>query len=204
MAAHTNKGEQMTKKILTTALIASTMTLMAEGSMTAEKKEIMMEGVKYIKILGKELKTNVGSRLKKDPTGLKAVTFCSENAKEVAKKVFADFPAHVKVRRTALKYRNPDNKPDATDTKTMEQIVAAMKAGTFNKKPVVVDMGDNHVHVYAALMVEKACTKCHGDTAKMNPEVRKVIQKKYPKDLATGFKEDDFRGVAVAEITTKK
>jgi len=194
----------MTKKILITALIASTMTLMAQGSMTPKKKEIMMEGVKYIKILGKELKTNVGSRLKKDPTGIEAVKFCSENAKEVAKKVFADFPANVKVRRTALKYRNEHNKPDAIDTKTMEQIVAAMKAGTFDKKPVVVDMGKDHFRVYAPLMVEKACTKCHGDTAKMNPEVRKIIQKKYPKDLATGFKEHDFRGAAVAEITVKK
>ncbi len=194
----------MTKKIFISTLIAGTMTLMAQGNMTPEKKEIMMEGVKYIKMLGKELKSNVGSRLKKDPSGLEAVTFCSENVKEVAQKVFANFPAHVKVRRTALKYRNPDNKPDAIDTKTMEQIVAAMKAGTFNKKPVVVDMGENHFRVYAPLMVEKACTKCHGDTAKINPEVLKIIQKKYPKDLATGFKEHDFRGVAVAEITTKK
>lgn len=194
----------MTKKILTAALVTSTVALMAQEQMTPEKKEIMMEGVKYIKMLGKELKTNMGSKLKEDPTGLKAVTFCSENVNDIAQKVFASFPANVKVRRTALKFRNEYNKPDETDSKTMEKIVAEMKAGTFNKKPVVVDMKDGHFRVYAPLMVEKACTKCHGDTAKMNPEVLKVIQERYPNDLATGFKEHDFRGVAVAEITTKK
>ena len=194
----------MKRKILVATLIAGSVSLMAESTAPAHDKEVMMYGVKHIKMLGKALKENVGSRLKEDPTGLKAVTFCSENAKDVAKKVFANFPSDVKVRRTALKYRNPDNKPDETDSKTMKEIVAAMKAGTFNKKPVVVKMPDGTTRVYAPLMVEKSCTTCHGDTAKMNPEVLKVIKKKYPNDLATGFKEHDFRGVAVAEISAKK
>jgi len=162
-----------------------------------------MNGVKHIKILGKALKTNVGKRLKEDPTGLSAVKFCSVNAKDVAKKAMANFPSNITVRRTALKYRNPHNKPDATDTKVMQQIIDAMQAKTFDKKPVVVTMEDNTTRVYAPLMVEKACTKCHGDTAKMNPEVLKVIQEKYPNDKAIGFKEHDFRGVAVAEIHPK-
>ncbi len=194
----------MTRKILSTVLILSSITLMAEGTMTTDKKEIMMEGVKYIKMLGKELKSNVGSRLKKDPSGLKAVSFCADNAKEVAQKVSASFPENVKVRRTALKYRNPDNKPDATDTKTMEKIAAEMKAGTFNKKPVLVDMGEGKFRVYAPLVTEKGCTKCHGISAKIDPKVMEVIKKKYPEDNAIDFFENDFRGVAVAEITTKK
>ena len=193
----------MTKKIIATLLIGSSLSLMANEPTTQQDKALMMYGVKHIKMLGKALKENVGSRLKEDPTGLKAVTFCSENAKEVAQKVFAKFPADVRVRRTALKYRNPYNKPDETDVATMNTIAAAMKAGTFNKKPVVVKMKDGTTRVYAPLMVEQSCTKCHGDTAKINPEVLKVIQKKYPKDLATGFNEHDFRGVAVAEISPK-
>ena len=164
---------------------------------------MMMTGIKHIKILGKALKTNVGKRLKEDPSGLSAVKFCSENAKDVAKKAMADFPSNITVRRTALKYRNPHNKPDATDTKVMRQIADAIQAGTFNKKPVVITMEDNTTRVYAPLMVEQSCTKCHGDTAKMNPEVLKIIQEKYPEDKATGFKEHDFRGVAVAEIRPK-
>ena len=197
----------MNYKIVTAALLASSVVLMAENATPAQHnndKDLMMYGVKHIKVLGKALKQNVGSRLKEDPTGLKAVTFCSENAKEVAKKVFADFPGDVKVRRTALKYRNPHNKPDMTDTKTMESIAEAMKAGTFDKKPVVVKMPDGTTRIYAPLMVEKACVTCHGNVAKINPKVLEVIKKKYPDDLATGFKEHDFRGVAVAEISPKK
>jgi hypothetical protein len=194
----------MRKKIAISVLIAGTMTLTAQANMTPEKKEIMMEGVKYIKMFAKKHKSGVGSRLKKDPTGLEALTFCTDGAKKAAKKVFATFPEHITIRRTALKYRNKHNKPDATDTKTMEQIAAAIKAGTFNKKPVVVSMGENRYRVYVAAMTEKACTKCHGDTAKMNPKVFKLIQEKYPNDLAVGFKEHDFRGAVVAEIMRKK
>jgi len=197
----------MNYKILTATLLASSVFLVAENATPTQhdnNKNLMMHGVKHIKMLGKALKQNVGSRLKEDPTGLKAVTFCSENAKEVAKKVFADFPSDIKVRRTALKYRNTHNKPDATDTKTMESIVAAMKAGTFDKKPVLVKMPNGTTRVYTPLMVEKACLTCHGDVAKIDPKVLDVIKKKYPNDLTTGFKEHDFRGVAVAEISPKR
>jgi hypothetical protein len=39
---------------------------------------------------------------------------------------------------------------------------------------------------------------CHGENIK--PEVQALITKSYPKDLASGFKEGDFRGVVIAEI----
>jgi len=192
----------MTKKILLLTSITS-ISLMAQAPSNPEANSTIMTGIKHIKILGKALKTNVGKHLKEDPTGLSAVKFCSENAKDVAKKAMADFPSNITVRRTALRYRNPHNKPDATDTKVMRQIVDAIQSGTFNKKPIVITMEDNTTRVYAPLMVDKACTKCHGDPARMNPEVLKVIQAKYPEDKAIGFKEHDFRGVAVAEIRPK-
>lgn len=195
----------MRKKIITTTLISSTMLLMAADTPVQQaNRETMMEGVKYIKMLGKALKQNVGKRLKEDPTGVLAAEFCSASASKVAQEVSAGFPDHIKVRRTALKYRNEGNKPDATDIKTMEGIEAAMKAGTFDKKPVMVKMDDNTTRIYAPVMTEKACLKCHGDQKNIDPKVQKIITDKYPKDQAIGFKEGELRGVAIAEITPKK
>jgi hypothetical protein len=85
----------------------------------------------------------------------------------------------------------------------MEEMEAAMKAGTFKKKPMVVDV-EGVKRVYVPLVVEKGCLKCHGPVEKIDPKVRETITKKYPDDKAIGFKEGDLRGVVVAEIAPEK
>jgi len=204
------------KKTIILSLTLSATLAFAEGNATKESnitteanttnpnKAIMMEGIKHIKILGKALKSEVGKNLKADPTGVKAANFCSERAKDVAKKAMADFPENIKVRRTAIKYRNPNNKPDELDLKVMNQLKESMKIEKTKVKPVVIKADNNTTRVYVPLIVEKACTKCHGDVKTMNPEVVKIIKEKYPEDKAVGFKVGDFRGVAVAEIKEKK
>jgi len=190
----------MKKSLLLISLAAATVLSAAEAVPAQDSKAVAMEGVKYIKMLGKELKGNLVKYLKQDPTGLQAAYFCSKSAEDLTKKVNAKFPPNIMVRRTALKYRNSGNKPDATDTKVMEKMMAEMKAGTFKKKPVVVKVGETE-RVYVPLIAEKACLKCHGPVEKINPKVRKTIAGKYPNDMATGFREGDLRGVIVAEIT---
>ena len=190
------------KKIVLISLV-SVFAIANEANATNPNMAIAKEGVKYIKMLGKALKQNVGKRLKEDPTGVKAAEFCSQKANEVAKEAMKDFPENIKVRRTALKYRNEHNKPDAVDEKILNEIETAIKAKTFKKKPIVVDVNGTK-RVYVPLIVEKACTKCHGDVDKMNPKVKEIISKAYPNDKAIGFKEGDLRGAVVAEIAPKK
>jgi len=190
------------KKLIAISLI-SVFAIANETNTTNPNMEVAKEGVKYIKMLGKALKQNVGKNLKADPTGVKAAEFCSQKAKEVAKETMKDFPSNIKVRRTALKYRNEHNKPDAIDEKVLKEMESALKAKTLEKKPKVIDVNGTK-RVYVPLIVEKACTKCHGDVEKMNPKVKEIISKAYPNDKAVGFKEGDLRGVVVAEIKEKK
>ena len=189
------------KKILVVSLI-SVFVVATEPNSTNANMEVAKEGVKYIKMLGKALKQNVGKNLKEDPSGVQAAEFCSKKAKEIAKEVSKDFPKNIKVRRVALKYRNENNKPDSVDKKVLEEMEAALKAQTLKKKPKVVDVNGTK-RVYVPLIVEKACTKCHGDLDKMNPKVKDIISKAYPNDKAVGFKVGDLRGAVVAEIAPK-
>ncbi len=193
----------MKKGMLLVSVAAAVMLQAGEAPASPETKSVAMEGVSYIKMLGKELKGELKKHLKQDPTGLQAAYFCSKSAQELTNKVNAKYPEGVRVYRTALKYRNPANKPDATDTKVMEQIEAQMKAGTFKKKPVVVEVNGKE-RVYVPLIVEKACLKCHGPAEKIGPKVKETIAKHYPQDMATGFTEGSLRGVIVAELPAKK
>ncbi|ADV46193.1 Tll0287-like domain-containing protein [Nitratifractor salsuginis] len=187
------------KKSLILISLAAALSLSAAEQPASQQKAVAAEGVKYIKILGKELKGKLVKYLKQDPSGLQGAYFCSKSAQRITKEVNAKFPDNIKVRRTALKYRNPDNKPDATDVKVMEQMEAAAKAGKLEKKPVVVKVGETE-RVYVPLIAQKACLKCHGPVEKIDPKVKETIAKHYPDDKAVGFHEGDLRGVVVAEI----
>ena len=188
--------------------IATTFTLFAtEANVTKEAKAmppVVKEGVGYIKMLGKELKMNMKKHMMADKSGVEAASFCANKASEITKEVSAKFPKGVRVYRTSLKYRNPNNKPDEKDVEVLKSIQKSIDENKFVQKPIVVKMDNNKTRVYVPLMVENACVKCHGDASKINPEIKKIISKKYPNDKATGFKLGDLRGVIVAELPTKK
>jgi len=192
------------KKILILPLIATAIFANENNTTTKEQMPpVVKEGIKYIKMVGKELKSNVKAKMQEDKSGVKAAEFCANNAKEVMQKVTKNFPENVKVRRVALKYRNPNNKPDSVDLEVLTKMQEALKNQTLQKKPQVVDVNGTK-RVYVPLIVEKACLKCHGDINSMNPQIKKIIAKKYPNDKAVNFKEGDLRGAVVAEIKPKK
>ena len=160
-----------------------------------ENAEIQAKGMKQIKGLIEGVKPALMGTLKTDKTGIDGMEMCFSSAIEMGKKYNASLPKDSSIRRTALKYRNPNNKPDATDVVVMEKL----KADNTFKKPLVVDMGDNY-RVYKALPMHKPCLVCHGDSKTMSPSMLKIIKEKYPNDLAVDFKEHEFRGVIVSTI----
>jgi len=186
------------KRGLNILLSLTAISIMANAE-TANSQNVAQEGVKYIKMLGKELKSEVKKRMKDDPSGLQAAYLCSKSAEDITKRVNAKYPEGVRVYRTAIKYRNPNNKPDETDIKVMQEFEKEIKDKTFKKKPVVVKVGDK-TRVYVPLITQKLCLKCHGDPQKMDKKVLETIKAKYPNDKAINFKEGDLRGVIVAEM----
>ena len=159
------------------------------------------EGIKYIKILAKTLKSNLKAQFKADKTALKAIKFCANKAAELTKVVNSNLPKNVKVRRTALLLRNEANKPDALDKAIMQKIILDMNKTSIKvSKPLLVEIPSGY-RVYKPLFIKPVCLKCHGSSKDISPEVRKIIASKYPNDKAVGYKVGDFRGVIVSEIT---
>jgi len=175
-------------------------TTLLVSSLSANEMAIKQEGVKYIKMLGKELKTNLVAHMKADPTGVSAMGFCAGKAESITEEINAKLPKGVSVRRTALKTRSEKNIPDVTDIEVMTAYDEKAKAGKLDPKDIQVIEKDGVTRVYKPLIIKKACMKCHGDEAKISPEIKAVITKVYPKDMAMNFKEGDFRGVIVSEI----
>ncbi len=172
--------------------------LLLVANLQANDNEIKKEGIGYIKMLGSELKSNLVSKMKADPTGEMALGFCIGAAQSITEDVNKKLPAYASVRRAALKYRAQNSKPDEVDKKIMNFYLEKIANKTFSPKDITMVKNDNIYRVYKPLLTQKVCLKCHGSDIKK--ELKIAINKAYPKDLATNFKEGDFRGVIVAEI----
>ncbi len=158
------------------------------------KPIVIEEGMLHIKGFMGTLKPTLNSALKQDKDHATAMGACSSMAMQMTNEYNA-ITNGVKLRRTALKYRNPNNKPDKIDKEVMYRFQAVN-----DFKPVAVDMGSSY-RVYKPLKTKAKCLYCHGSKEDINPKVAKMIQKKYPHDLAVDFKLGEFRGVVVAEFS---
>ena len=173
--------------------------LLLTSAAMADNMAVKQEGVKYIKMLGGAIKSQLQAKIKEDKTGLTALAFCASSVDDITNEVNKKLPAYTKVRRTALKVRNGKvNTPDATDKKVMEEYVAAIEAKKFSPKDIKVVEDGDVTRVYKPLVAKAACLKCHGND--LSPKISDAIRSAYPHDKATGFKEGDLRGVIVAEI----
>jgi len=179
----------VTKPIATEVKKKSTATTVKYVS----KPIIIEQGMLHIDGFMGTLQPTLKSALKQDKTQETAMGACTSMAMQMTND-YNNVSPNAKVRRTALKYRNLANKPDATDKQVMYRLQAVNDG-----KPVAVDMGGTY-RVYKPLKMKSSCILCHGDTTQISPKVLKMTRANYPHDLATGFKLGEFRGTVVSEF----
>ena len=185
--------------LLLATLLTTSVTFASETNTTSPEMTVKQEGIKYIKMLGGALKTELQTHMKADKTGVDAVTFCTNEATKLTAEINSKLPDYAKVRRTALKLRNSEkNAADALDTKIMQEYVASIEAKTFTPKDIKVVEDGDVTRVYKALLAKNVCLVCHG--SKISKVIQEEITKGYPNDKAVNFEENSLRGVVVAEI----
>lgn len=152
----------------------------------AESRAVTME---FMEALKGELQTAM-----KAGGPLNAINVCNKRAPEIA----ADF-SDVKgwtVGRTSLRYRNPDNAPDAWESKVLEQFEERKAKGEDPKQmaysEVVEESGTKVFRFMKAIPTAALCLSCHGENIEAAVEGR--IEELYPEDRARGFNIGDIRG----------
>jgi hypothetical protein len=156
------------------------------------------EGIKYIKMLGGTLKTQLKAQLQTDPSGLSAIGFCTAEAQLITEEVNTQLPEYAKVRRTSLRTRNSINKPDTKDIEVMKKIEESIKNKTATAMMITKVNTKEATRYYKPLIAEAVCLKCHGEN--ISPEIQAVIQASYPVENASHYTLGSFRGVIVSEI----
>jgi len=128
-----------------------------------------------------------------------AVKVCAEMAPEIAAAHSGD---GVKVRRVTLKVRNPNDTPDAFERRVLRDLEAKLADGALPEEvaEVVSDDAGSRLRYLRPLVIKSPCLNCHGDVESMEPELRSVLEERYPDDQAVGYKEGDLRGAVSVTV----
>jgi len=181
------------RKRTTITSLTLLLTLPLSTAVFADNSQYLTSSRQAIGELGKELKTTM-KRAMKQGGPLQAIKTCKLEASEIGKNL-----GHKKgwtVGRTSLRYRNPDNKPDAWEKTVLLNFEKRLQAGESPAKmeysAIVDNNGQQTFRYMKAIPTAPFCLKCHG--SKIAPAVQAELQKLYPNDQATGFKAGDIRG----------
>lgn len=154
------------------------------------EKSLQDIGLEYAletkKILGKNLMEAIQSK-----GALHALEFCNVQAIPLTDSMSRHYNADI--RRVSDRYRNPANKADAEELEYIARFKKQVAAGE-EPTPVLLQR-DGIAQFYYPIVTNTMCLQCHGKSADMLPELRQKIATLYPGDLATGYAENEVRGI---------
>ena len=157
-----------------------------------EIKHFEEKGNLIAKKTAEELSGNLMSKMKEGGIPL-AVEYCNTAALPLTSKISETEGVHIK--RTALKLRNTANSPNEEEVQVINKFLSQLDQKVA-PKPVVKLDPFGLPHYYAPILVDAKCLMCHGTIdQELSKKADSIIKSYYPKDLATGFREGDLRGI---------
>lgn len=110
------------------------------------------------------------------------------------------------IRRVSLKTRNAERgTPDEWETRMLKDFEKRAAAGEKRDQleaGEIFQTSEGRVFRYMkALPIQEACLTCHGDAAKLTPELKAKLATLYPKDQATGYELGQIRGALTVKRT---
>jgi hypothetical protein len=154
--------------------------------------EYLRKGEEIVNLTQSELLKNVSHAMKTGGPAY-AVDFCSLRAMFL--KDSLSQLNNCQIRRIALKYRNPTDRPQTnTEREQLDQYLVINQRGDSIKPKVY--LFDDKIEYYQPIILDKGtCLLCHGIPGKqISEKTLEKIKSRYPNDLATGFAMNDFRG----------
>jgi Protein of unknown function (DUF3365) len=161
----------------------------AAGELTSES-ELKAEAINIVKTFSGILKPKLKGAIQTG--GLEhAINICSIEAPKIAKNLSEETGWSVK--RVSLKPRNKSSAvPDAFERKILEQFNELQIKGEPSSIIEHSKIVDKKFRYMKAQAIEGICLNCHGNS--IHPDAKKMINKHYPEDVATGYSLGQIRG----------
>ncbi len=129
-----------------------------------------------------------------------AVEFCNTRAITLTDSMASVY--NVTIKRVSDKPRNQSNTANESEIAVINEMKKKLSNGE-KPTPEIVEQ-DGKMIGYYAIETNKMCLQCHGNTGKeILPETSEKIKQLYPADKATGYGENQIRGIWVVKMDKK-
>lgn len=165
--------------------------LESDTEFVKNKSDYVEKGMKIAKNSGKTLKGKLSSAV--DKGGLKSgINTCKDIAQNLMDSLSTEHG--VKIKRTSMKLRNVDDKPDQQELAILSEYHKKHNEGV-KLKPIVKKLNDE-VRFYAPIFIDDVCLNCHGVIGdKLKAGTHGLIKEHYPLDEAIDYKKGDLRAI---------
>ncbi|MDA8087513.1 MAG: DUF3365 domain-containing protein [Nitrospiraceae bacterium] len=158
----------------------------------ARQQQAAMTAKGFIRQLAQALKKEMAAG-----GPVRAVDVCSRLAPRIAGRLSRE--TGWKVTRVGTRVRNPLlGMPDAWEQKVLKMFESRAAKGEpidqMSYSEVVTEPDGQFFRYMKAIAIKPPCLACHGSESQISPEVRAIIEKRYPHDKATGYKLGELRG----------
>lgn len=165
---------------------------MENNTAPIDTSAVIEEGQKISQVAFKTLSSNLKQAMKEGGIGY-ALEFCNVEAMPLTDSLSAHYG--IELRRASHQPRNPVNRADSLEMKTIEKYLRKIKENE-DLKPTTY-AHENTISFHAPIRItNQLCLNCHGDPG---TDIRmsdfETIQKLYPKDKATDFEMGELRGI---------
>ena len=178
-------------------LIVASMLCCVPFTATADMDQNKVEAKRITGAFFEELKGELGKGMQAGGP-VAAISVCNSLAPQIAMKHSKN--SGWQVGRTSLKLRNPNNAPDAWESKVLQQFAERRAKGegpdTLVYTETVEEGGDRYYRFMKAIVMppleKMPCLKCHGEN--IDPKTAARLDELYPQDQARGYKAGQVRG----------
>jgi len=189
-------------------LLCSCTILLANDAVVVPK-EVSLDEAKEIAFhashkLHEMMSENVKPKIEKDGI-LSGVQFCANESSSKIKELNKNLGNGVSLKRISLKNRDSNSYPIGDEKKILEAFDLIEQSNSFLPKEITQLTSDETYKVYIPVTISnKSCKTCHGEKEKMDSEVRKFLEEKYPNDKAFGYLSGQVRGAVVVTVKIKE
>jgi len=201
-----NSAEKPMRSLLQIALLVSATLLATTGMASPDKQQqFVADSKKLIKALASDLQHTMKTAVKSGGFE-QAVSACQIQAPMIKQGHNQD--SDLKIKRTSLKWRNPNNSPDDWERQVLLAFEQKKQAGISIKKlhhsEVIKTETALEYRFMKAIPIKPVCLKCHGDEKQIAAPVATALKQQYPLDNATQFKLGDIRGAFSVRKTVER
>lgn len=167
---------------------------------TAVYNQYLSAGAGYASEAGKVLIKNLTEAISSNGSAY-AVQFCNTRAIPLTDSMSSALHL-LSLKRVSDRTRNPDNKANEQELGYIELLKTNMQNGE-SAKPKLMET-DDKITGYYPIVTNTMCMNCHSDKSKIDSKTLAKINELYPSDAATGYAENQLRGLWVIEMEKKR